>query len=104
MGINLHVPFQLASPTEINERAYNIAACGTPQLTDHPALLRQRLPLESVYAAETPSEYARLFSQILSEPEEARDKALVAMEHVLTHHTVVHRADSFIEFLLDLTE
>ena len=28
VGVNLHVPFQIAEPTELNERAYNLAACG----------------------------------------------------------------------------
>jgi len=99
IGLNLHLPFQIAEPTELNERAYNLAACGVPQLMDRPALLSTRLGMTAVFAAATPSEYAELFRYILTQPQEALDRAMLAMEEVFTHHTVAHRADALIEFL-----
>ena len=50
VGINLHVPFQIEDATELNERAYNLAASGVPQLMDNPALLPDRFGPKSVYS------------------------------------------------------
>src|SRR5262249_24063464 len=50
VGVNLHVPFQIADPTELNERAYNLAASGVPQLMDNPALLPERFGPGCVYS------------------------------------------------------
>src|SRR5262249_36101746 len=68
VGLNLHVPFQIAEPTELNERAYNLAACAVPQLTDRPALLSARFRADSVYAADNPAEYAAQFRRIIDNP------------------------------------
>jgi hypothetical protein len=99
VGLNLHVPFQLAAPTELNERAYNLAACAVPQLTDRPALLPERFGPDSIYAAGSPAEYAALFRHILANPGEARDRGVRSMEAVLARHTVYHRADALVEFV-----
>ncbi len=99
VGINLHVPFQIREATELNERAYNLAACGTPQLMDNPALLPARFDSRSVYTATTPTEYASLFRHILAHPEEAAERAANALDDVLTRHTVFHRADRLLKYL-----
>ncbi len=101
IGLNLHVPFQIADPSEINERAYNLAACAVPQLTDRPALLRERLGERAVFAADSPTEYAELFEFILSHPDESRKRGLRAMEEILAAHTVFHRAESLFRFVSD---
>jgi hypothetical protein len=101
VGLNLHVPFQLEAATELNERAYNLAASGTPQLTDAPKLLPERFTPDSLYVASTPREYRELFGRILARPEEARERALRALEQALTRHTVFHRADAFLHDLTD---
>jgi spore maturation protein CgeB len=99
VGLNLHVPFQIDAPSELNERAYNLAAAGVPQLMDFPKLLPQRLGENSVYAARSPQEYLQMFHRILANPEEALDRASMAMEQVLSRHTVFHRAEAFIDEL-----
>jgi hypothetical protein len=104
VGINLHVPFQIADPTELNERAYNLAVSGTPQLMDNPALLPARFGPESVYSARTPEEYYRLFLHILGHPDEARARAANALEDVFRGHTVMHRADHLVAFLDSLVQ
>ena len=99
VGINLHVPFQIEDVTELNERAYNLAASGVPQLMDNPALLPDRFGPKSVYSAATPDEYYRLFRHMLAHPNEAAERAANAMDEVLGRHTVFHRADHLIEHL-----
>ena len=101
VGINLHVPSQISEPTELNERAYNLAASGVPQLMDYPALLPARFSENAVFAARTPREYAELFYRVLSNPAEAEDRAALALEEVMARHTVVHRADALLEFIRD---
>lgn len=100
IGLNLHVSFQIAAPTELNERAYNLAACGTPQLMDRPALLSARFRERSVYSCETPAEYHRVFENMLAEPEEARECGIRSMEDVYAQHTIFHRADALVEFII----
>ena len=102
VGVNLHVPFQINDPTELNERAYNLAACGVPQLMDNPALLPQRFGPKSVYSAINPDEYYRLFRHILAHPAEAAERAANALTDVLSRNTVFHRADQLIEFIGEL--
>lgn len=102
VGLNLHVAFQLEDATELNERAYNLAACGVPQLIDAPKLLPERFRPESLFLGRTPTEYADQFRYILKEPESARDRARNALEDVLTRHTVFHRADYLLEQITDM--
>ncbi len=102
VGINLHVPFQIREATELNERAYNLAACGTPQLMDNPALLPDRFDSQSVYTATSPTEYASLFRHILAHPEVAAERAANALDEVLARHTVFHRADRLIDFICEI--
>jgi hypothetical protein len=104
MGLNLHVPFQLDDASELNERTYNLAACGVPQLIDVPRLLPERFRAESVFVGATPAEYAEQYLRILNEPEEARQRALRALEDVLARHTIFHRAEAFVAELHDLIE
>jgi hypothetical protein len=102
VGVNLHVPFQIADPTELNERAYNLAACGTPQVMDNPALLPDRLGRDGVFSAATPDEYDRLFRFARENPSAAAERAVNAQAAVLGGHTVFHRADRLVAFLDDL--
>jgi hypothetical protein len=102
VGVNVHVPFQIADPTEINERAYNLAAAGAPQLMDNPALLPERFGPDCVYSAATPEEYYRLFQRILANPAEAAERAANALDRVLTRDTVFHRADRLVAFVGEL--
>jgi len=99
VGVNLHVPFQIAAPTELNERAYNLAACGTPQLMDNPALFPDRLGPVGAFSAATPEDYFRLFRFALENPSAAAERAVNAQAAVLGGHTVFHRADRLVAFL-----
>lgn len=101
IGVNLHVPSQIALPTEINERAYNLAACGVPQVTDRPAQLARQLGDDAVFAADTPEDFARQFDAALAQPNRAAEKALRALEQVMNRHTVLHRADALLTFIVD---
>jgi hypothetical protein len=96
VGLNLHVPFQIDDATELNERAYNLAACGVPQLTDAPKLLLERFRPQSVFFGATPTEYHEQFLRILICADEARERAINALEDVFTRHTVFHRVESFV--------
>lgn len=102
VGLNLHHERQLTLPLELNERTYNLAVAGIPQLTDCPPLLAQRFDLGSLYVAESPSEYKELFHHVLRNPDEARVKALDAMKEAMSGHTVVHRASEAVARFVDL--
>jgi SAM-dependent methyltransferase len=96
VGLNVHAPFQLNEATELNERAYNLAACGVPQLTDAPKLLFERFRPGSVWVGTSPAEYLEQYYRILARPGEAQERAMNGLEDVLTRHTVFHRAAEFI--------
>ena len=96
VGLNLHIQNQIEWASELNERTYNLAACGVPQLIDAPKLLSAKFEPDSFFAAETPSEYMSLFNEILKDPEEAQRRALQAQREVFESHTIFHRAQGFI--------
>jgi hypothetical protein len=104
VGLNLHVPFQIDDATELNERAYNLAACGVPQLIDAPKLLPERFRAESVFVGARPEDYFEQFMEILKSPDEAQRRALNALDDVFAGHTVFHRAAAFVEQLAALDE
>lgn len=100
VALNLHIKNQIDWAGELNERTYNLAACGVPQLIDDPKLLSKRFAPDSLFVARTPSEYRSLFEQILRDPAEAERRALQAQREVFNRHTVFHRAESFVAQLL----
>jgi hypothetical protein len=100
VALNLHIQSQIDRDFELNERTYNLAACGVPQLMDAPKLLFERFQPDSFFVADTPAEYEALFKRILSDAEEARRRALQAQREVFACHTVFHRAESFVTDLL----
>lgn len=95
VGLNVHLPEQIDWACEVNERTYQLAACGVPQLIDHPKLLGRLFSSSSLYIADGPTEYMRLFKNIIDQPEDAVQRALLAQEEVFSRHTTFHRADSF---------
>jgi hypothetical protein len=96
VGLNLHIKNQIEWAGELNERTYNLAACGVPQLIDAPKLLCNRFQPDSFFVARTPKEYQSLFEEILQNPEEAQRRALQAQREVFERHTIFHRVDSFV--------
>lgn len=99
VGLNVHLPEQLEWACELNERTYQLAACGIPQLIDNPMLLNKVFNEEMIFSANNPRHYSQLFEFILSNPEIAEKKALKAQQEVFARHTTFHRAESFIEQL-----
>jgi|SRR5882672_1263072 len=100
VGLNLHIQNQIDWACELNERTYNLAACGVPQLIDAPKLLFARFQPDSFFVADTPAEYKNQFKDIMNDPQEAQRRALQAQREVFTNHTVFHRVKAFVESLL----
>lgn len=96
VALNLHIANQMEWACELNERTYNLAACGVPQLVDRPKLLSARFGPECFFVADTPADYEALFAFILSNAEEAQRRALQAQREVFANHTVFHHAERFI--------
>ena len=96
VALNLHIQNQIDWAGELNERAYNLAACGVPQLIDAPQLLLERFQPDSFFVARTPAEYELLLIKALSDPAEAQRRALQAQQEVFARHTIFHRAEQFI--------
>jgi hypothetical protein len=99
IGVNLHLDEQIRWAGELNERTYMLAACGVPQLIDHPKILADYFSLDGFFVAENPAEYATLFKKILDDPAEAQKRALLAQREVFERHTSFHRAEAFAKAL-----
>jgi len=102
LGLNLHLQEQIDWPCELNERTYQLAACGLPQLIDNPALLKKRFGPDCFFSAGSPKEYRELFEHILSHPDQARERALQAQRQVFASHTTFHRAEQFARQLKEM--
>lgn len=103
VGLNVHLPEQIEWACEVNERTYQVAACGVPQLIDHPKLIDKLFPPDTIYVADTPIQYARIFQEILGQPELALKRALLAQREVFLRHTTFHRADDFLRQLAQIS-
>ncbi|MDE1941196.1 MAG: glycosyltransferase family 1 protein, partial [Patescibacteria group bacterium] len=102
VGLNLHLPEQIEWACEVNERTYQLAACGVPQVTDHAKLLDTIFSPDSLFIADTPEEYLAHFENILHNPDIGTQRALRAQKEAFEKHTTYHRADSFIDQLKSL--
>jgi hypothetical protein len=99
VAINLHIPNQIRWASELNERTYNLAACGVPQLIDNPKRMSAQFSADSFFAARDPADYQQQFARILHHPEEAERRALQAQREVFGKHTIFHRAEHFVKQL-----
>lgn len=100
VGLNVHLPEQLQWACEVNERTYQLAACGVPQLTDHPKLIDRLFSRDALFVADSPDEYVRKFKVIMRNPDVALEHALLAQREVYACHTTFHRAESLLQQLL----
>ena len=96
VGLNVHLPEQLEWACEVNERTYQLAACGVPQLIDHPLVLDKLYGPGTFFVAESPSHYRELFAKLMAQPELAIEQALAAQRETFARHTTFHRADAFV--------
>lgn len=99
IGLNVHLPEQIEWACEVNERTYQLAACGVPQLIDHPKLLDKLFSKGALFIADTPKQYAEYFEMIISDPKSGQDSALLAQKEAFERHTTFHRADAFMQQL-----
>lgn len=99
IGLNLHHETQLKEPVEINERTYNLAAAGIPQVVDSPILIRERFSDEAFFRAESAADFQDLFESALSDPHEALRRASAAHQEVLMGQTMFHRLSEFADDL-----
>lgn len=95
-GLNLHIPNQLNTASELNERTYILAMCGVPQIIDNPPLLESRFSKDSMFVASSPDNYFEVFQYLLNNPEEGEKRALLAQKEVYAKYTSFHRAEQFI--------
>jgi len=102
VGLNVHLPEQIEWACEVNERTYQLAACGVPQLIDHPKLIEQIFSRDALFIADTPAQYTQLFHKIMCQPELAQQRALLAQREAFTRHTTFHRADSILRQLAEV--
>ncbi len=102
IGLNVHLPEQLEWACELNERTYQLAACGVPQLIDHPLLLDKVFSKDAFFIADNPRQYFNLFKDLINNPQLGQSAALLAQQEVFSAHTTFHRAASFIEQLKTL--
>lgn len=99
VGLNVHLPEQIDWACELNERTYQLAACGVPQLIDHPMLLNKIFGSDSFFIADSPTQYDDLFNELMRDPSLGVEKALHAQREVFASHTTLHRAKSLMDQL-----
>lgn len=99
IGINIHLDEQIYWACEVNERTYQLAACGVPQVIDHAKLLDTLFSPGTLFVVNTPKEYAQQFEFILTHPTEAQTCALKAQKEVFEKYTTFHRASNFATML-----
>jgi hypothetical protein len=102
VGLNVHLPEQLEVACEVNERTYQLVACGVPQLVDHPKLIDKIFEKDLMLVANTPEEYTSYFIEMMRNPVWTQEKALKAQQEIFGKHTTFHRAESFVKQLADL--
>jgi spore maturation protein CgeB len=98
-GLNVHLPEQIDWACEVNERTFQLAVCGVPQVIDHPKLLDKLFSKNALFIADTPKQYSELFEMVINDPEIGKKRALTAQKEVFEKHTTFHRADSFMKQL-----
>lgn len=96
LGINVHGEGHREWSCELNERVYILAMTGVPQVIDHPKLLLERFPADSMFIADSPESFFTVFKEALANPEEAQRRARKAQEVVFRNHTTFHRIDTFL--------
>lgn len=102
VGLNVHLPEQIDWACEVNERTYQLAACGATQLVDHPKLLDKLFSKNTCFVADSPAQYTHLFRDIMLQPEVAQQRALLAQKEVFFRHTTFHRSDSLLRQLVNI--
>ena len=99
IGLNVHLPEQIDWACEVNERTYQLAACGVPQVIDHPKLLDKLFSKDALFIAETPKQYTAYVKTIIKDPAIGQERALNAQKETFEKHTTFHRADAFMQQL-----
>lgn len=102
VGLNIHLPEQIDWACEVNERTYQLAACGVPQIIDHPKLLDKLFSKDALFIADTPKQYTEYVETIINDPAIGQERALIAQNEVFAKYTTFHRADSFMQQLNEL--
>ena len=96
VGLNVHLPEQIDWACEVNERTYQLAACGVPEVIDHPKLLDKIFSKNAMFVADTPKQFEEHFRSIIKNPKIGQERALLAQREVFSKHTTFHRAESFL--------
>ncbi|WP_342617700.1 glycosyltransferase [Rhodoferax sp. GW822-FHT02A01] len=99
VGLNVHLPEQIQWPCELNERTYQLAACGVPQLIDHPLLLDKLFSRNAFFVADSVSQYKKMFREIMADPQQAEQRALLAQREAFQFHNTFLRAERFVQQL-----
>ena len=102
IGINLHLQKQIDTAYDMNERTYQLAACGTPQIVDNAQLVLKKFRKESLFIASNPKEYYELFQYALNSPQICREKSKMALEDIYNGQTLIHKALDFAQNLENL--
>ena len=96
IGLNVHLPEQIEWACELNERTYQLAACGVPQLVDHAKLLDKLFGVDHLHIADSPNHYFHLFQKMHDEPDSLIQQTLALQDIVFSQHTTFHRANEFV--------
>ncbi len=99
VGLNVHLPEQIQWPCELNERTYQLAACGVPQLIDHPRLIDKLFSKNAFFVADSVTQYKKMFREIMADPQKAEHRALTAQREAFDQHNTFLRAHRFVQQL-----
>ena len=99
IGINLHIDNSINYFSELNERTYILAASGIPQIVDNAKLLNLRFDSNSMFIANSPSEYFDLFEHMLTNNSKCMEVSKNAFYEVYNKHTIFHRITNLLNDL-----
>ncbi|RMG03042.1 MAG: hypothetical protein D6726_06375 [Nitrospirae bacterium] len=85
-------------PTAVNQRVFDVPACGAFLLTDHQKAIEELFDVgKEVVTYKEPEEVPDLLRYYLRHPAERERIALAARKRVLSEHTYVHRIDNMLK-------
>ncbi len=99
IGLNIHLEEQIDWACETSERTYQLAACGIPQVTDHAKIFDKIFSKDTLFIADTPREYKKLFKYIIENPDKITERVLRSQREVFEKYTTFHRAEKFVTML-----
>ena len=95
---NFHLESQYERFDEVNERTCVIPACGSFELVDNPAAMKELFDANEMAVANSPQEYKEMFEHFLNKPKERLPYIQNGKRKVWSNYTLFHSLSKLAEF------